>query len=77
MNVKFSAKFDGKCDLCKKNGRVFTLGDEDTKKAVTICEICVKEGTITSPVELIEKHGKVNDEAFKPAVRYERKPTAG
>lgn len=77
MKIKFSAKFEAKCDLCKKKGTVFTVGDEDSKKIVTICEKCVSVGTITDPAELIEKYGKINEKAFRPGVRYLGKHIAG
>jgi transcription elongation factor Elf1 len=77
VKVKFSAKFEGKCDVCGKKGIAFTVGDEDSKKAVTICEKCVNKGEITDSAELIEKYGKVDEAAFSPAVKYMKKPTAG
>ena len=40
MKIKHSATFEGKCDICKKNAIVFTAGDEDTKKVVTVCKKC-------------------------------------
>lgn len=77
MKVKFSPKFKHVCDICGKEGTVFTLGDEESKRAVTICESCINDGKITDPAELIERHGKVKEEPFKPGVRYERKSVAG
>jgi hypothetical protein len=68
MRIKISATFEGKCDLCKKNGKVFSVGDEDTKKALTICENCVNKFHDTPTSEMIEKYGKKNYKAFKRGI---------
>lgn len=72
MKVKFSPKFQHTCDICKKKSIVFTMGDEDSKRTVTICQKCVQTIGISDPAELIEKHGKVDEESFKSGVRYEK-----
>ena len=72
-----SATFEGKCDLCKKKKKVFTLGDNDTHKAVTICKECSDKIGSESISEVVKKFGKKDDKFFKPGVRYEKKPTAG
>ena len=77
MKIKLSATFEGKCNLCKKKKIVFTAGDEDTHKAVTICKECSAKMGTESVSNVIEKFGKKEDRIFEPGVRYERKPTAG
>ena len=76
MQVKISATFDGTCDLCKKKGKVFTIGDEDTKRIVTICKDCSAKNGQASVTEMIEKYGKKSEKEFEPGVRYEGKPVA-
>jgi len=66
MKIKISATYEGKCDLCKEEKIVFTAGDEDTKKVVTICEDCAKEIGDVSTSDVIEKHGKVDEDEFEP-----------
>jgi transcription elongation factor Elf1 len=65
MKIKLSATFEGKCTICDKSGVVFTAGDEDTKKAVTICKECSKSLGDTPTAEVIEKYGKVDSEPFE------------
>lgn len=64
MKIKLSATFEGKCMICGKDKIVFSAGDEDTKKIVTICEDCAKEIGDVPTSEVIEKYGKVDDKAF-------------
>ena len=64
MKIKLSATFEGKCVICGKDKIVFSAGDEDTKKVVTICEDCAKEIGDVPTSEVVEKHGKVDKEAF-------------
>ena len=64
MKIKLSATFEGKCMICRKDKIVFSAGDEDTKKVVTICEDCAKGIGDVPTSEVIEKHGKVDDKAF-------------
>ena len=77
MKIKLSATFEGKCDLCKKKGIVFTAGDEDTKKAVTICKGCSEKLGKMQTSEVIEKYGKVDEKVFENGVRMEKKGKAG
>jgi len=73
MKIKLSATFEGKCSLCGKETVVFTAGDEDTKKTVTICKECAdKLGDIPTS-EVIEKYGKVDEKSFEPGVKVEKK----
>jgi len=64
MKIKLSPTHEGKCMICGKEKIVFSAGDEDTKKIVTICKDCAKEIGDVSTSEVIEKHGQVNEEAF-------------
>jgi len=64
MKIKLSATFEGKCMICGKDKIVFSAGDEDTKKVVTICENCVKSIGNVPTSEVIEKHGKVDEAPF-------------
>jgi transcription elongation factor Elf1 len=77
MKIKLSATFEGKCDLCKKKGIVFTAGDEDTKRAVTICKGCSGKLGEMQTSEAIEKYGKVDEKAFENGVKMEKKGKAG
>jgi len=77
MKIKLSATFEGKCSICKKEGKVFTAGDEDTHKTVTVCEECANKlgGETTSQV--IEEYGKKDDAAFEEGIKIEGKRVAG
>ena len=66
MKIKISATYEGKCMLCGEEKIVFSAGDEDTSKVVTICEDCAKEIGDIPTSDVIEKHGKVHKDAFKP-----------
>lgn len=72
MKIKLSATYEGKCDICKKRKSVFTAGDEDTHKALSICEDCAGKFKDKSTSDMIEKYGKKNDSAFKPGVRIDK-----
>ena len=65
MRIKLSATFQGKCDLCGKEGKVFKVGDEDTKISLTICEECAKKYKDRKVSEMIKEFGKKDEEAFK------------
>jgi transcription elongation factor Elf1 len=65
MKIKLSATFEGKCLVCGEDKTVFSAGDEDTKKVVTICGDCAKSIGDVPTSEIIEKYGKVDGEAFK------------
>jgi len=77
MKIKLSATFEGKCDLCGKETTVFTAGDEDTKKAVTICKECSEKLGKTQTSEVIEKYGHEEEEPFEEGVKFQPKSTAG
>jgi predicted nucleic acid-binding Zn ribbon protein len=76
MKIKLSATFEGKCDLCGKNTKVFTVGDEDTKKVLTICKECSEKLGEMLTSEAIEKYGHKDEKPFDKGVRVE-KSTAG
>jgi|GEM_PF-1359144 len=65
MKIKISATYEGHCMICKKEKVVFSAGDEDTKKVVTICGDCAKELGDVQTSDVIEKYGKKDDSAFK------------
>lgn len=65
MKIKISATYEGKCVICGKEEVVFSAGDEDTGKVVTICEGCAKELGDVPTSEVIDKYGKEDKEAFK------------
>lgn len=76
MKIKLSATFEGKCDLCGRETLVFTAGDEDTKRVVTICkEDSDKLGDMKTS-EVIEKYGHVDEKSFAEGIRFEGKGTA-
>ena len=76
MKIKMSATFEGKCSFCGKEAKVFSAGDEDTKKTITICEECVKKMGSESLSDVIEKHGKKDESIFQEGVKYQGKPAA-
>jgi transcription elongation factor Elf1 len=76
MKIMLSATFEGKCSLCGKETIVFTVGDEDTKKAVTICKECADKLENMKTSKVIEKFGKENKEAFKEGIKIEKKKEA-
>lgn len=77
MKIKLSATFEGKCDVCGKEGIVFTAGDEEEKKAVTICKECSEKLGEMHTSEVIEKYGKVDEKVFDGGVKIEKKVQAG
>lgn len=77
MKVMLSATFEGKCSLCGKETIVFTVGDEDTKKAVTICRECANKLDDMKTSEVVEKFGKEDKPAFEDGVRIEKGTRAG
>lgn len=77
MKIKLSATFEGKCDICGKEGIVFTAGDEETRKAVTICKECSEKLGDMHTSEVIEKYGKVDEKVFDGGVKIEKKVQAG
>lgn len=77
MKIKLSATFEGKCDICSKETVVFSAGDEDTKKTVTICKECSDKLGSMQTSETIEKYGKVDEKAFEEGVKIEKPAQAG
>jgi len=65
MKIKISATFEGKCDICGEESVVFTAGDEDTMKAVTICKSCANENAGMQTSDMVEKYGHVDESIFK------------
>ena len=72
MKIKLSATFEGKCFICRKKKTVFTAGDEDTHKAVTICKDCTDDLSSKTTAEVIEEYGKKDDNSFKQGVKVEK-----
>ncbi len=64
MKIKISATFEGTCTVCGKESIVFTAGDEDTKKTVSICKDCAKNIGDVPTCDVIKKYGKVDEPAF-------------
>ncbi len=69
MKIKLSATFLGKCNICKEEKIVFTAGDEDSKKVVTVCEDCAKKLGSMEVSEVIEKYGHKDEEVFRKGIR--------
>ncbi len=65
MKIKISATYEGKCMVCGKEKVVFSAGDEDTGKVVTLCEDCAKKIGNVPTSDVIEDYGKVDKPAFK------------
>lgn len=72
MKIKISATFEGKCDLCGKEGKVFSIGDVDTKKVLTICENCVKKIGEMQASNAIEQYGHKDEKPFEKGIRFEK-----
>lgn len=72
MKIKLSATYEGKCDVCKKRKIIFTAGDEDTHKAVSICEECSEKFKSKTTSDMIEEYGRKNDSAFESGVRVDK-----
>lgn len=64
MKIKISATFEGKCDVCEEEKVVFTAGDEDTKRTVTICKDCAAENAGLQISDVVEKYGHADEAAF-------------
>jgi hypothetical protein len=69
VRIKISATFYGKCDICKKEGLVFKVGDEETKKVVIICEECSKKYANSKISEIIENFGRIDEDSFSQGIR--------
>jgi hypothetical protein len=76
MKIKLSATFEGKCGICGKEGTVFTAGDEDTGRTVTVCKECSGKLGEMKLSEAIEKFGHEDKTAFEEGVKIERKAEA-
>ena len=76
MKIKLSATYEGKCTICKKKSIVFTAGDEETHRVVTVCKNCADRLSGKTMEEIIEKYGKKDDEPFKEGLKVEGKKTA-
>jgi protein-arginine kinase activator protein McsA len=69
VRIKISATFYGKCDICGKEGLVFKVGDEETKRVVIICEDCAKKYSSTKVSEIIDEFGRKDEESFYPGIK--------
>lgn len=77
MKIKLSAVFEGKCDICgKQKNDVFSAGDEDTGRVVSICKQCSEENPGLMLSDAIEKYGHEEKAAFEEGIRFEKKPDA-
>ena len=76
MKIKLSATFEGKCDICGKDGLVFSAGDEETGRTVTICKECSEKMGDMQLSEAIEKYGHVDKTAFEEGVKIDKKSSA-
>lgn len=72
MKIKLSATFEGKCSICSKKSVVFSAGDEDTHKTVTVCKSCADNFGSKPTAEIIEEYGKKDDLAFEKGIRIEK-----
>jgi len=77
MKIKLSATFEGKCSICGKESMVFTAGDEDTKKTVTVCKECADKMGELQTSEVIEKYGKKDEKSFEEGIKIEKRAEAG
>ncbi len=77
MKEKVSGTYQGKCDLCSNVDLVFTIGDEESKKVVTICKSCVDKNAGKTIDDMIDEHGVVDETPFQPGVKIEGKGAAG
>ena len=76
MKIKLSATFEGKCSICKKESIVFTAGDEDTHKVVTVCKGCADRLGTETTSQVIEEYGKKDDKSFEEGIKFIRKTSA-
>lgn len=77
MKIKISGTFEGKCSICKKESNVFSAGDDETHKAVTICKECADKMGDKTLEDAIKEYGKKDNKAFDEGVKIKRKATAG
>lgn len=73
MNIKISATFEGKCSLCGKETIVFSAGNEDTKKVITVCKECVDKLGNMSLEDAVENFGVKDEKVFEKGIKIERK----
>jgi len=73
MKIKLSATFEGNCDICGKDGLVFSAGDEETGRTVTICKECSNKMSDMHLSEAIEKYGHDDKTAFEGGVKIDKK----
>jgi len=77
VKIKISATFEGKCDLCnKENVAVFTIGDEESKKVVTICKECSDNFGDKKTEDMIKMFGKFDEKPFEPGIKIEGRSIA-
>lgn len=72
MSLKISATYEGKCDLCGKKATVFSLGDEDSKKVLTICKECCEKLGAMKAEDAVEEYGHKDEQAFERGIRVEK-----
>lgn len=72
MKIKISATFEGKCDICGNKTIVFTLGDEDSKKVLTICKKCCEKLGSMQASEAVEEFGHKDEAPFQKGVKVEK-----
>lgn len=77
MKIKLSATYKGKCSICGKKTRVFTAGDEDTRRAVSVCKECADKLGNVPTAQVIEKYGKLDEDVFKDGLKIEKRTEAG
>lgn len=77
MKIKLSATFEGKCDICGKESVVFTAGDADSNKVVTVCKECADKLGNEKTSDVIEKYGHEDKESFQDGVKVEGKKETG
>lgn len=65
MRLRPSLPFEGKCDVCGEVKLVYTIGNEDTKKIVTVCKDCTSK---YSDEEIFEKFGHEDEKAFESGI---------
>ena len=77
MKIKLSATFEGNCDVCGQKAVVFTAGDEETKRVVTVCKECADRLGSESTAQVIEEYGHEDQSVFAEGVKIEKHPVAG
>jgi len=75
MKIKLSATFQGKCSICGSETVVFSAGDEETGKVVSVCKECADKFNGMQLSEAIEQYGKPDKEPFEKGVKVEQKGT--